>query len=376
MLKKAGWQEGEGIGGRNIGMADPIPTPPQLKPRSGLGTNKRPPVKSKDKYKAKFHGMVIDGEVVYGTHDSETGLFHVHDLTTKGRPTPTTRKEYVSNTFQLRSLLWWKQGIVGIAESVFPHPTAWIVAGPDCSLDETTVKKLTFAFRHLMSATPSSLTKWESILGNINWNLVGLKYRTRLLTPRDYMTHFKLILHRALLTRTINSKSSTKLCRLCNKEPERITHLPNCSKLKPIWNTLTKLFGYTTLTGQDWDRLILLGLTPDDTTLKQAYSDLHLITWKFILIHFTLVDLKRQPFRHEQVWRGAITRYLSKANKLPYNLQIKQAMSEARSTKLSTHQEQQLLQPLGEIDDQLQIRWREDFQQLVDGSRCMLCEPG
>ena len=58
-------------------------------------------------------------------------------------------------------------------------------------------------------------------------------------------------------------------------------------------------------------KLIILGAcTPK---LPPAISDFHLMLWKFIIIHFTLVDLDKRPFKHEEVWKGAMRRYLSKA---------------------------------------------------------------
>ena len=69
--------------------------------------------------------------------------------------------------------LWWGRGIVGPSIRSFPHPQGWIVAGPDCHLDEVTVKKLTLAFTLPKQILPTCVTTWERRLGNIGWNTVG-----------------------------------------------------------------------------------------------------------------------------------------------------------------------------------------------------------
>ena len=130
------------------------------------------------------------------------------------------------------------------------------------------------------------------------------------------------------------------------------------------------------LIGKIWDRFILLGIMPDDSTMDQAYSDLLLVVWKFVLIHFTLVDLRNQSFQADQVWKGALIRYLSKANKLSFVVRLKQVRSEARGDTLSTNAEERLLAPLGSIDASGQITWRDDFQLLIDADQCQPCRPG
>jgi hypothetical protein len=199
---------------------------------------------------------------------------------------------------------------------------------------------------------------WEGRLGRINWDLVGIKYKELLLTPRDFMTHFKLILHRALFTRHINpthKQANTTHCRLCEVETETIEHLATCPSLHHIWRSFSRLANINTSSSQEEARLNLLGIhTPP---LSQALSDLHLIIWKFILIYFTLVDLKHIPFDAKLVWRKAIRRYVSKANSLTYRVTQKQVTAEARNTNSNLDREQALLKPLACIDSNGCISW-------------------
>ena len=168
---------------------------------------------------------------------------------------------------------------------------------------------------------PSCKAAWTRRLGNIDWRIVGAKFAQRLLTPKDYMTYFKLILHRALLVRNINPDAPTSLCRICERETETISQLATCHKLKPFWHKFARLSCNPCLDSTQNERCILLGLLPD-SPMPQALSDFHLILWKFILIHFTLVDLKKQRFIADDVWKGAVRRYASKVNSLSTRLQM------------------------------------------------------
>ena len=261
---------------------------------------------------------------MYGTYQPDTSTFTRYYISTRGRPYPANQS-YTIPPSNITPALWWGNGIVGAASRHFPHPKGWKVRGPDCYLDEVTVKLLTLAYSLPKQVPPSCIKAWEARLGVIPWDIIGRKYREKLLTPKDFMTHFKLILHRALYTRHINPDHINKLttkCRLCGKTTEKIEHLANCTALEPIWKKFCSLIGRHPSYPNDIARLLLLGLA--NPPLLQSHSDFHLILWKFILIHFTLVDVRHKPFRHESVWKGAVRRYASKANKLTHSILLKQ----------------------------------------------------
>ena len=88
--------------------------------------------------------------------------------------------------------------------------------------------------------------------------------------------------------------------------------------------------------------------------------------WKFILIHFTLVDLEHKPFRPRDVWLGAVRRYASKANKLTHKVRVKQARAEATCSSLDLRAERQLLEPLATLDNDGTIQWTSPFCRDVD----------
>ena len=185
------------------------------------------------------------------------------------------------------------------------------------------------------------------------------------------MTHFKLILHRALYTRHINPehiRNLTTNCRLCGKTKERIEHLPNCPKLKPIWDRSLKLIARKTARPIDRTRLLLLGIA--NPPLPDSHSDFHLILWKFILIHFTLADLQRKPFDVDSVWKGAIRRYVSKANKLNYTYLLQQKRDEARGPSQlfeepTNDKYTRRIAPLGKLNTMGQISWCPYINEIV-----------
>ena len=335
MLRRAGWRPGQGIG-KTPGRAHPVETPEGTSNRAGLGIRIKPNRKSKiTAARKKYKATMWEGTLQYGTYEPSTSTFTCYDLTTRGRPYPANRSYTIPST-NIAEALWWGSGIVGAATRYFPHPKGWKVRGPDCFLDEVSVKKLTLAYTLPKQIPPSCIAAWEQRLGSIDWRQVGLKYTERLLTPKDFMTHFKLILHRALYTRHINPDCLSRLatnCRLCHAATERIGHLPDCSTLQPIFSSFLRLAGCNPTDPTDRSRLLLLGLA--SPPLPQALSDLHLIMWKFILIHFTLVDLEHKPFRPRDVWLGAVRRYASKANKLTHKVRVKQGGARRSNVLLS-----------------------------------------
>ena len=68
----------------------------------------------------------------------------------------------------------------------------------------------------------------------------GERYNTRLLTPRDWASHFKNILHRALMVRSTTTGES---CRCCNFARENIQHFATCEVASKLWDDLILLAG-------------------------------------------------------------------------------------------------------------------------------------
>jgi hypothetical protein len=124
------------------------------------------------------------------------------------------------------------------------------------------------------------------------------------------------------------------------------------------------MFKLSNLTQVERDRFILLGLLPSGAPLARAYVDLFLITWKFILINFTLVDLRRQKFNVDVTWKSSVRRYLSKANSLLFKLNLQNTQVEAGRRRRNREKESKHFSPLGEVDGD-SVEWREDLKKLV-----------
>ena len=145
------------------------------------------------------------------------------------------------------------------------------------------------------------------------------------------------------------------MCRLCHQHIERITHLAECRCMRPIWNKFRSLHKIRTTDSSEHCKLVLLGYSTPE--LLPAISDFHLILWKFIIIHFTLVDIDNRPFKPDEVWTGATRRYLSKVNSLRQKVRWEMSASEARERPARLRQFNHLLHPLATINESGDVRW-------------------
>ena len=361
------WNSGKGIPTRREpGRHDPVPH-----------TSKPTRKQVIEERRSRFKGFMAYPNSnltrpMYGTYDERKEEFHEHTLTTQGRLRPT--KQYYSvKPHRIRNLVFSNGGVVGFADAIYPYPDKWSFEGVSVPISRTTVKHLTYAFSAPHRDLPTCMQAWPKRLQvNVNWQVVGRLYRVRLLTPRDFMSHYKNILHRALLTRTkINSPLASHKCRLCNRGKENFPHLITCTKISPLWDRYTKLTNLKFTNETDKLITLLLGVRENGAALPSAHSDLFLILWKFIIINFTLAELDKKPFDCESIWESAIIRYLSKANTLTYRIGLKKITADARQKKLDVRHENALLHPLGTIDETGRITWAEAF-----AAECPPCSEG
>ena len=87
------------------------------------------------------------------------------------------------------------------------------------------------------------MANWDKRIGPINWLAVAQNYSSKVLTPRDWATHFKLVLHRSFLTRIINKDAPSNLCRCCGREPERLLHFASCRVIRKVWDEFSRIAG-------------------------------------------------------------------------------------------------------------------------------------
>ena len=361
LLRRMGWKEGTSLG-KQPGITEPIEAPTGTKGRAGLGNAPRLTPKAKRAArKTKYKVTRWEGELLYGTYNPLTSTFSIHTLATNGTPHFSHRTITVDPRY-VYDVCWWGKGIAGPAVLTYPHPQGWTLSGPDVTLDKATVKALTLAYILPKQVTPSCIAYWTKRFGYIDWDKVGIRYREKLLTPKDFMSHFKNILHRALFTRHKNKDHQATgaiLCRLCHQDVERIAHLSHCRCLRPLWDKFHKLHDIDLHSTTEYSKLTLLGVGVSD--LPPAVSDFHLILWKFIIIHFTLVDLDNRPFQHTDVWKGAVRRYISKANSLSQQVRHESMAAEARNRPPKLDKFNKILHPLATIDFRGDIHWKAKF---------------
>ena len=198
----------------------------------------KPPAKKKsvDKMRA-----IIDDDVErYGTlcrHGLDECTF-----TMKGKPVHTGRVLPAQES-EIRTVVRWKGEVKGIAESTFPHPKEWRLAGIDKPLDEIRVKDITIALNNQTNVEPSCLRAWEQRIGELPPD-IGQRYNLRMLTPKDWASHFKNVLHRAMLTRA--QQPGDKQCRCCDAARESLQHFTSCCFVGLGYVTFTVSWSSTT----------------------------------------------------------------------------------------------------------------------------------
>ena len=91
---------------------------------------------------------------------------------------------------------------------------------------------------------------------------------------------------------------------------------------------------------------------------------LHLIAWKFILIHFTAVDMHGQRFIVGEVWKGTVRRLMSRIERMKVAVRCRAAKELGKGSSYKPTQENKMVAPLGNFDEMGRFRyndvlWRE-----------------
>jgi hypothetical protein len=230
-------------------------------------------------------------------------------LSPRGLPISTTTSHEVANG-EIMRVLRWGGGIRGPAESTYPHPNGCTFSElrTPTPLDKLETKHLTAAFRLAIEAEPNCRKYWDALY-EMPWKALATKYSNGFLTPKDYMSHFKNILHHGICLRSVRPHEGKSSCRCCGKYIENTNHLAECSVLRKVWLRFSRLasatHGRTPLT----HALIFHALDKEGRMLPPALSALHLILWKMVIFNFTTVDTDGNRFRPSKVWSDALRRY-------------------------------------------------------------------
>ena len=167
------------------------------------------------------------------------------------------------------------------------------------TLDQINVKKLTKYLSSRKMVAPSCLQAWKQRIGQLP-NTIGERYNLRLLTPRDWASHFKNVLHRALLVR---GPTEGGPCRCCKAEYENLKHFTVCSKAGELFcGQLLRLAckDVSLTTTRERERFGLFGLTPSGGQIEEGWINIHLLLWK----HFIglLVRIETENDTNEMVY--------------------------------------------------------------------------
>ena len=235
---------------------------------------------------------------IYGKPTKE-GL-HEWSQSTKGHLMPTNNTELVVAS-ELREILFWGGKAVGVAESFFPHPKEWRFEGLDAPLDKVTVRLLTRALSAARSVEPACRKAWEDRVGALPKD-IGEMYNTKLLTPRDWASHFKNVMHRALLVRSVTTGEP---CRCCGVAYENIQHFTHCEKAKDIFTELHAMSGAPPIIEEkEWERFCLFGLLPQGK-MEEGWTALLLLLWKHLIAHLVQIEIEGARFKTTNVWAPA-----------------------------------------------------------------------
>ena len=102
----------------------------------------------------------------------------------------------------------------------------------------------------------------------------------------------------------------------------------------------------------------LFALGPDGP-LESGIVAFHLIVWKFILISFTQVDLAGTRFVPDEVWKGAVRRYISRVERLKVVVRTRVLLAEGRGEQPSLDKDNGLTAPFGAFSPDGRFRWSE-----------------
>ena len=284
MMSAMGWQ-GDAL--RTDGVSAPIQAPEGRAPRQGLGYTD--PKHRKQRSRPKLAAYNVDGKIVYAKEGD--GILKEYELDPLGMPTETTHN--LGWHHGAMPILWWKLGVKGVAEFLYPHPSGWTYneAQDTTALDDFTVKKLTQAFIH-DNEQPKCISSWSNKKSswhlniNIDWLAYGRLFQNKLATTKDVNLFLIHIIYRRLVVRAhAPEEDGYSLCRCCNRSLETQTHLAYCSILRPIWQELARLTTRLWKTTTPNSAFIFLGIRGTHELPPLALRVLHAIVWKMLLIY-------------------------------------------------------------------------------------------
>ena len=335
--------------------------------------------------KLKAHEL-DDGEIVYGKVGDRNGaeVLEVWDVTPRGKPYPTGEtvflvRDWSVRAHDLRDAIMWDGGPVGIAEAFYPHPKGWRLQGAKegSNLEGMTVRVLTALFRQPHEQEPTCYSTWPSKCKGCDMHTIAARLTSPLITPRDFKSYYR-ILNRNLYTRNI-SIGPHALCRLCDKSPERFSHIGECPIILATFQPLQALAGKYVKDVPLDERLIYLGMA-GARVLPGPLSDLHIILWKFVMISFTRKDTCNEDFKPARIWKDTVRRF--RARLMAYKEKVRRhrlkwlvsKQREALPTTILANLNKHL-KPCAEVSEVGFITWSQPLTELMGTMKLPLEAP-
>jgi hypothetical protein len=385
IMHNQGW-DGGGLGSRGQGRADPVtvsrrpgfnmrgnPRDPEdphvrfVRPRMNWNPTPAHAEAGAAQKKETMKGVVTSLGIRYGMPSGD--LLREYTHTVKGHLEPNGVKIRAPKD-AWRDVVQWDGKVVGIAESFFPHPKEWRIEGLDVDLDKIDVRVYTRFLAQRARVEPSCLSAWAERIDTLP-NDIGERYNTRLLTPRDWGSHFKNVLHRALMVRSI---STGEPCRCCSHAYENLQHFPTCDAAKKIFTDLYSLvtkhshvdhvFRPPKLLrsyGLQWERFCLFALLPR-YKLESSIVDLHSLLWKQFIAHLVRIELEGEKFDTTQVWAPAWARLEKKILALKFKVNEIKRRAESRGEKTpDLSKRSKNITPIATFNEEGDLKWNDEL---------------
>jgi hypothetical protein len=250
----------------------------------------------------------------------------------------------------------------------FPHPASWrfswIGSG---NIANATVRQLTAALTTQKTTPPTCITSWEDRLDHrVLWDRVALISTSALVTPRDFASYMKNVVHRCFLVRHIDANAPSPLCRCCMRTEERTLHLfARCIWTQRVWARFISLLQPDTPPD---DQFYLFGLI-NEKVMPPVFRALFVMVWKFIIIALTDLGMHKTPFAPHTIWRSAVRRFVEKARACEWGAKLAIDRASGRGEPHNIGAKNKALSPLGGLDEEGILAWRPDFQAELDRLR-------
>ena len=396
MMKIMGWLQG-GLGKREEGISTPLQvgrprqpglglghpptkapaphttaTPKWAKATRAVGPPKTPAIRERKPKQDHLRAVATEeGREEYGYPDYKSATLKVVTLTIKGDVRHTGETAEI-NPDHLERVVRWRGKVMGSAATTFPHPKSWRLGNIDKDLDRIEVKDITRAISEREWVPPSCLAAWLTRLGQMPDDL-GHRYNNSLLTPKDWSSHFRNVLHRNMWVK--GHDPDNPACRCCKHAYENIQHFATCERICPIFETLAALAAssgveslkdYDSLTNKEKERFALFAITPRGARLEQGWINFHLLLWKYLIHSLTVLETENTPFQIHSIWQATWQRFERKA--LAKQERTKTTILRMESRGEEPHISPKIMEPiapLASFNAEGSLIWNNDIRQKI-----------